>query len=197
MNETKGESEFSILLVSLMKSVMNREDNPSRWQQLLNSQSELREYLSRMALDLVIDEEEGFAYLRNLDLQEESVPRLISRRPLSYPVSLLLALLRRKMSEHDAGSGEVRIILDKQDVLDMLAVYFPVGMNEVQFVRRAEGYMKRAAEMGFIRYLGEDKQKLEIKRILKAFVDAQWLNELDLKLNEYKRHGGLDEGDEL
>lgn len=183
---------FSTLLISLMKAVVNREDNPTRWQQLLQHQSELRDYLSRMALDLVIFEDEGFAYLKNRDREdEESLPRLVSRRPLSFPVSLLLALLRRKMAEHDAGSGEVRIILEKQEIVDMMAVYFPPLMNEVQFVRKVEGYLKKVLDMGFIRFLGEDKNKLEIKRILKAFVDAQWLNDFDLRLREYAEHAGI------
>ena len=147
-----------------------------------------------MNLDLVIFEDEGFAYLKNReDEGEESLPRLISRRPLSYPVSLLLAILRRKMAEHDAGSGEVRIILDKQDIIDMMAVYFPTGMNEVQFARKVDAYLKKIMDMGFIRYLKDDRQKLEIKRILKAFVDAQWLNDFDQKMEEYANYGVQDQ----
>ncbi|MDA3955344.1 DUF4194 domain-containing protein [Oceanispirochaeta sp.] len=192
MDTQDNETLFSVLLISLMKSVISREDNPARWQQLLQYQGELSDYLARMALDLVIFEDEGFAYLKNKEGEdEEGLPRLISRRPLSYPVSLLLALLRRKMAEHDAGSGEVRIILDRQEIVDMMAVYFPAGINEVQFVRKVEGYMKKVLDMGFLRFLGDEKQKVEIKRILKAFVDAQWLNELDLKLEEYASHSGV------
>jgi hypothetical protein len=197
MDESNYETEFSVLLISLMKSVMNRDDNPPRWQQLLQHQGKLRDYLVRMALDLVIFEDEGYAYLKNReDSEEEGLPRLISRRPLSYPVSLLLALLRRKMAEHDAGTSEVRIILDKQEIVDLMAVYFPAGMNEVQFVRKVEGYLKKVLDMGFVRYVGEDRQKVEIKRILKAFVDAQWLNEFELKLKEYGDHAGLTRGED-
>ena len=192
MEEQNRETIFSVLLVGLMRGIVSREDNPGRWQHLLQQQGNLRDYLSRMALDLVIFEDEGFAFLRNRDRDEdENLPRLISRRPLSYPVSLLLALLRQKMAEHDAGSGEVRIVLDKQDVIDLMGVFFPSVMNEVQFARKVGGYLKKAEEMGFIRQLGEDTQKIEIKRILKSFVDAQWLNELELRLREYADHAGL------
>jgi len=34
------------------------------------------------------------------------LPRLVQRRALSFPVSLLLALLRKKLAEFDAGGGE-------------------------------------------------------------------------------------------
>ena len=77
MEERNYEAEFSVLLIYLMKSVMNRDDNPSRWQQLLQYQGELRDYLSRMALDLVIFEDEGYAYLKNReDSDEEGLPAL-------------------------------------------------------------------------------------------------------------------------
>jgi hypothetical protein len=36
---------------------------------------------------------------------EPELPRLVPRRQLSYPVSLLLALLRKKLVEFDAAAG--------------------------------------------------------------------------------------------
>lgn len=39
--------------------------------------------------------------------------------------------------------------------------------------------------MGFIRFLRNSKDTFEVQKILKAFVDAQWLNEFDLRLKEY------------
>ncbi len=198
MDSQDKSTVFSLLLIKLMKSVMNRDDNPVQWQQLLQNQGDLSDYLSRMALELVIFEDEGFAYLKNREEEGgEEMPRMIARRPLSYPVSLLIALLRRKMAEHDAGSGEVRIILDKQEIVDMMAVYFPSGMNEVQFVRKVDAYLKRVMDMGFLRYLGENREKMEIKRILKAFVDAQWLNEFDQKMEEYTAYKGKSETVEI
>jgi chromosome condensin MukBEF MukE localization factor len=193
MSSSNIHTDFSLVLVSLLRGVVYREDHPDRWQILMEQQTKLRDYLSRMGLEAVIYEDEGYAFLRNqiADDQDEAyeIPRLISRRALSYPVSLLLALLRRSMAEHDASSSEVRIILDRQDVLDMVSVYFSKGNNEVQYVKKIDSYLNRIQEMGFIRFIGENKDKIEIKRILKAFVDAQWLNEFDAKLAEYTEYG--------
>ena len=59
----------------------------------------LRDYVAVLGLELVLDEAEGYAFLRarNRDGDETTtkLPRLVARRPLSFPVSLLLALLRK------------------------------------------------------------------------------------------------------
>ena len=67
-----------------------------------------------LGLELVLDEAEGYAFLRSRPESEDDgnskLPRLVARRPLSFPVSLLLALLRKKLAEFDAGGGETRLV---------------------------------------------------------------------------------------
>jgi hypothetical protein len=43
-------------------------------------------------------------------------------------------------------------------------------------------------ELGFLRRLRGQAEIFEVRRILKAFVDAQWLAELDQRLAEYQGH---------
>lgn len=70
----------------------------------------MRDYVAVLNLELVIDESEGYAFLRNRPEtgddhskpHQQHLPRLIAHRPLSFPVSLLLALLRKKLAEFDA-----------------------------------------------------------------------------------------------
>ena len=39
--------------------------------------------------------------------------------------------------------------------------------------------------MGFLRPLRNQEQVFEVRRILKAFVDGQWLSDFDQRLEEY------------
>ncbi|MEA1910073.1 MAG: DUF4194 domain-containing protein, partial [Spirochaetota bacterium] len=116
---------------------------------------------------------------------DPEIPQLIVRRQLSFHVSLLLAQLRRKLAEHDASSGEERLIIDRQEIIDLMGTFIVSGSNEVQFIRKVDAALQKAYELGFIRFLGEKKEKIEIKRIIKAFVDAQWLQEFDIQMKEY------------
>lgn len=181
------------LLVALLRGVIYREDDARRWQDLNEYQGPVQEYLSKIGLELKFHEDEGFAFLRNRErTEDEDLPRLIIRRQLSYPVSLMLAQLRRKLAEHDASSGEERLILDKQEVIDLMGTFFVSGSNEVKFVRKIDAALQRVNELGFIRFLGEKKEKIEIKRIIKAFIDAQWLNEFDQHMKNYLEYAEND-----
>ena len=155
---------------------------------LVRYEGPVRDYLSVIGLDLEIHDSDGFAYLRTKDSHEgeSPLPRLVARRPLSYPVSLILALLRRKITEHEASSGDVRLILEVHELRDMVSAFFPSSSNEVKVQSRLDVHLKKIHDLGFIRFLDQKKEKIEVKRILKAFIDAQWLSDFDAKLSEYR-----------
>lgn len=44
----------------------------------------------------------------------------------------------------------------------------------------------RVEDMGFIRRMKGQDQLYEIRRVLKAFVDAQWLADFDARLEAYR-----------
>ncbi len=88
--------ELSQLMVHLLKGVLYREDDERLWESLLRLQARVREQAAVLLLDLVLDEAEGHAFLKSRPDPDESegasrLPRLVARRPLSYPVSLMLA----------------------------------------------------------------------------------------------------------
>ncbi|MCL2635772.1 MAG: DUF4194 domain-containing protein, partial [Betaproteobacteria bacterium] len=94
--------DLSVLLIGLLKGVQYREQDEGQWASLLNLQARVRDYVAVLNLEFVLDEAEGYAFLKNRAEPEEDdsaprLPRLVARRPLSFPVSLLLALLRKKL----------------------------------------------------------------------------------------------------
>ncbi len=181
---------FSVILVALFKGVVYRDEDAAKWQLLQRHQGRVQDYVSLLGLTLQIYEDEGFAFLSNREAEEDEsdLPRLVTRRPLSYPVSLTLALLRRRMAEHDSFSGEERIVLDADEVIEMTRTFLPTGSNEAKIVDQINSALRRISELGFIRFLKGDNSKIELKRILKAFVDAQWLAEFDRRLAEYAEY---------
>ncbi|KZK74349.1 MAG: hypothetical protein A3K90_02780 [Pelodictyon luteolum] len=183
--------ELSPLVVTLLKGVLYEEENTALWNVLLNMQAGVRDYISVLGLELILDEAEGYAFLRSRAAGEEesqdSMPRLVARRQLSYPVSLLLALLRKKLAESDAGGGDTRLILSREEVVELIRIFLPAGSNEVKLIDQVDASLNKIAELGFIRRLRNDKQTIEVRRIIKAFVDAQWLADFDHRLDEYRQ----------
>lgn len=175
-------------LIELMKGVVFRENDEKLWQILEDCQVAVRDYVRVLGLDLVLDVSEGYAWLKTREPEEgeDPLPRLVGRRPLSYPVSLIIALLRKKLAESDASGEDTRLILSVEDIADMVKVFFPSSGNEARLLDKIQVCLNKIADLGFIRRLKGQKDKIEVIRILKAFVDAQWLHELDDRLREYQ-----------
>ncbi len=145
MNHTESENsrspfhgqELASIVVPLLKGVIYQEDNPALWGSLLNLMAAVRDYVAVLGLELILDEAEGYAFLRSNSESEtegaNSTPRLMARRQLSYPVSLLLALLRKKLAEFDAGAGDTRLILSRDEVVELIRIFLPAASNEVKF----------------------------------------------------------------
>lgn len=193
--------DLSTLVVPLLRGVIYQEVDAGLWNALYSLQSRVRDYVSVLGLDLVLDEAEGYAFLRSRaqfpedaeDATTVKVPRLMVRRPLSFPVSLLLALLRKKLAEFDASGADTRLIVSLDQIVEMIRVFLPEKSNEAKLVDQIDTHLNKIVELGFLRRLkpaaGAPAAKagvFEVRRILKAFVDAQWLADFDARLNAYR-----------
>ena len=188
--------DLSTLLIGLLKGVQYREQDESQWATLLNLQARVRDYVAVLNLDLLLDEAEGHAFLKSRPEPAEDdpsprLPRLIARRQLSFPVSLLLALLRKKLAEFDASGGDTRLVLSRDEIVDLVRVFLPDGPNEARLIDQMETTINKVIELGFLHKLktagsATGPASYEVRRILKAFVDAQWLAEFDARLAVYQ-----------
>jgi len=189
--------DLSVLLIGLLKGVLVREHDEGQWAALLRLQARVRDYVAVLNLDLVLDEAEGHAFLKGRPEPEPDdgrarLPRLVARRPLSFPVSLLLALLRKKLAEFDAGGGDTRLVLGRDDIVELVRVFLPEGSNEARLIDQIETTINKVVELGFLHKLkpasgvAGSPGNYEVRRILKAFVDAQWLAGLDAQLAVYQ-----------
>lgn len=195
---------LSSLVIPLLKGVIYRGEasNAGQWNDLLGLQARVRDYVAVLGLDLVLDEAEGYAFLRSQERDPDSagIPRLIARRPLTFPVSLLLALLRKKLAEFDAGGGQDggdRLVLSRDEMVELMRVFLPDASNEARLMDRVDAHINKIVELGFLRRLKASGQtaSFEVRRILKAFVDAQWLAEFDARLAAYQAQlSGQDPG---
>jgi len=194
--------DLSSLVIPLLKGVIYRDEASARnnaglWSGLLDLQARVRDYVAVLGLELVLDEAEGYAFLRarhrDGDETPAKLPRLVARRPLSFPVSLLLALLRKKLAEFDAGGGQdvegIRLVLSRDDIVELIRVFLPEASNEARLMDRVDTTINKIVELGFLRRMkpvAGQPTAFEVRRILKAFVDAQWLADLDARLAAYR-----------
>lgn len=181
---------LSLTLIALMKGVVEREISPALWQGLMQCVPHVRDYVGLIGLELVLDEAEGFAYLKQRpEVEGEApLPRLVPRHQLSYPVSLLLALLRRRLAEADASSGDAQLVLTRVEIHYLVRHFARDSSNEAKQADRLNRDIAKAVDLGFLRPIKRDGDTFEVRRILAAFVNAQWLSAFDQRLAEYEAH---------
>lgn len=162
-------------IIKLMQGVVYSESDEDTWLTLERSGAGVRDHFATLGVEVVVDDNEGYAYLRSLPENEgdEPLPRLVRRRALTYNVSLLLVLLRKRLMEFETTGGEGRLVLTTEQVVDMLRLFQADSSNDARVVDQAETTIRKAAELGFVKQLRGQSDHWEVRRILKAYIDAQ------------------------
>lgn len=177
--------------IPLLKGIVYAQAQPRAWAALLALPAQVRDHLSVLGLDVHIDEAEGYAFVRQRDGEDDgdevgsALPRLVSRHQLSYRVSLMLALLRRTLLEFDAQGDQTRLVLTREDAVGLVGTYHPSRANEARLADEVETDLRKIVDLGFLRPLRDQPHTYEVMRVIKAFVDAQWLADFDTRLAEY------------
>lgn len=182
-----NEHAVASAIIRLMHGVVYRESDEDTWLTLERLGAGVRDHFAAIGVDVVIDDGEGYAYLRSRpeDGGDEVLPRLVRRRALTYNVSLLLVLLRKRLVEFETTGGDGRLVLATDQIIEMLRVFQAESTNDARVVDHAETTIKKAAELGFLRQLRGQREHWEVRRILKAYVDAATLSDFAAKLREY------------
>ena len=182
-------------VIRLMHGVIYRESDEDTWLALDRVGAGVRDHFATIGVDVVIDNDEGYAFLRSRPPVEgeEALPRLVRRRTLTYSVSLLLVLLRKRLVEFETAGGEGRLVLSTDQLVEMLRLFEAESNNDARIVDNVESTIKKAADLGFLRLLRGQSDHWEIRRILKAYVDAETLADFAGKLREYAGSVASDE----
>lgn len=191
----RDEHATASAIIRLMQGVVYRETDEATWLVLERSGAGVRDHFAAIGVDVVVDDAEGYAYLRSRPEAEgdEALPRLVRRRALPYNVSLLLVLLRKRLVEFETAGSEGRLVLTTEQMVEMLRLFQADSTNDARVVDQAGRTIAKAADLGFLRQLRGQPDHWEVRRILKAYVDAQTLADFDTKLREYAGAVGADD----
>lgn len=185
--ENPSRPPYAAVVIKLFKGVIY--SNDSHWNQLQTYLTPIREYFDKIGLEVRNCETDGFAYLTQpeADPEDESepLPRLTSRRSLSFNLTMLCVILREELRQFEASDTTGQVVVDIEKIRDLLQPYLPESNNEDKFRRSVNGLVNQAKDLGFLRQLSGQENKYEIRPILKAKIDAETLTNLKQKLEEY------------
>jgi hypothetical protein len=181
------ERAIAVTIIALMRGVVYRESDEDAWLTLDRHAPAVRDHFAGIGVDVILDDTEGYAYLRSQPDSDEgdSLPRLVRRRSLTYNLSLLLVLLRKRLMEFETAGADGKLVLSTDSIVEMLRLFLAEASNEARVVDQVGTTISRAADMGFLRQLRGQSDQWEVRRILKAYVDAETLSNFADKLAEY------------
>jgi hypothetical protein len=183
--------DWSIAAVRLLQGVVYS-DEAKTWDILLRHRSTLETYFARLALSLIVDEPEGYAYLRQWGDEEypseyEQVPKLVRRTPLGYRPTLLCVLLRDELRRfEDTDLHNERCVVEASALFDQWRTFFPAQEDEVRQYREFVSTLRKLEGLGFIRKFTDEPESWEVRRILKARLPVAELDNLKQQLIAYQ-----------
>lgn len=194
---TPEEHTVATTVIELMRGVVYRETHETAWEALDRHGSAVRDHFATLGVDVVIDDTEGYAYLKTRpeDDGDEPLPRLVRRRALTHPQSLLIVLLRKRLVEFETTGSEGKLVLSRDQIIEELRTFLPDSSREARMIDKVDATIKQVADMGFLRLLRGSNDQWEVRRIIKAYVDAETLGDYAAKLEEYAT-GLRGDGDE-
>lgn len=184
---------YTSIFIKLLKGPMEYVERSS-WEKLLQYKTELTSFLQQLGLTLVLDEQDGYAYIRhagNADDEEEGTEVIwMQRRPLTYEESIMLVLLREMMAEFEVGEATSRELIKKRrEIKEYAELFFKENASRVKFLKEIDRLIDKAEENGFLdrheNHEVADEQKFRIKKIIKAKVDGEVLEQFKQQLSEH------------
>jgi hypothetical protein len=203
------ERDYSGLLVKLLSGFVYREDQ-RYWDQLMLRQENVRAYFETIGLYLHLDDTDGYAFLRSLPVageaeeegaeveaasEEVTTLRLMRKMPLTFDVSLLCVLIREALENYDAKvSDDHRLILTRTEIYEMLREFMTDTTDEAKQQRRFDAMINKVVDLGFLRELKTDAHRVEVRRSIKALVDAKKITEIKAEMERGLGRVQTDEG---
>jgi Na+/phosphate symporter len=101
-----------------------------------------------------------------------------------------LVLLRDMMAEFETGDETTRELVKKRrEIKEYAELFFKENASRVKFIKELDRLIDKAEENGFLDKMGSselaDEQKFRIRKIIKAKVDSEVLEQFKQKLNDY------------
>ncbi|HTI93380.1 MAG TPA: DUF4194 domain-containing protein [Puia sp.] len=181
---------YTSIFIKLLKGPVEYLEKTA-WEQLLQYQTELTRFLQQLGLILVLEKDDGYAYLEQSRLDEEdNVVGWVRRIQLGYEESILLVLLRDMMAEFEVGEISSRELIKKRrEIKEYAELFFKENPSRVKFIRDLDRLIDRVEEIDFIEKVENndipDEQKFRIKKIIKARVDNELLENFKQQLIEH------------
>ena len=187
MNEY-GIKAYSKAVIKLLKGVVD--NNDTVWGDILTYQADIQNYISVMGLELIVKKDDGFAFIRQLMLDDTKTINLISRRQYGFDVSVMLVVLRQMLEDFDSNPTESQAAdkyVTSLDIKEETEMFLPASYNKVKFEKELDNNIERIVGFGFLvpPKNNEGEKRYKIHRIIKEKITIDDLLDFKKQLSDY------------
>lgn len=178
---------YSKAIVRLLKSTVERNSNV--WDDVINYQTEIQDYISKIGLELIVKKDEGFAFVKQLEDSEGNTLGLVQRRQIGFETSIVLVVLRQSLEEFDSNPTQLATekFITSTEIKDELELFLPEKYDRVRFIKELDRCINAAVELGYLKEISKKdiETKYQIHRIIKEKITLDVLQDFKNKLNDY------------
>ncbi|MBN8876787.1 MAG: DUF4194 domain-containing protein [Sphingobacteriales bacterium] len=181
---------YTSVFIKLLKGPVEYLEK-STWEKLTQCKTELIPFLQQLGLILVLDEQDGYAYIKQTANEDESGGvSWIQRRAHTYEESVMLVLLRDMMAEFEVGEATTRELIKKRrEIKEYAELFFKENASRVKMLKEIDRLIEKTEESGFLERSENhdiaDEQKFRIKKVIKAKVDGEVLEQFKQQLKDH------------
>ncbi len=191
--ETKiARAPFAAAIIKLLQGPVYVDDK-NIWRELTQWPSAIQEYFGKIGMELIINEQDGFARVLQPETEEHDdnpLPRLMKKQTLNYEATLLAVILREGLEEFDIKSDGNKFYLTQKEIKERIELFYKEQSNKSKLWKDLSKPITSLINIGILKLNREDaankdNNKYEVKRIIKAFISNEKLEEIKNKLNNY------------
>lgn len=182
---------YAHVVARLLNGVVYDESEKT-WNDLLLYQIDLTRFFEKIALELIVDKKDGYAYLKQIEIDDEgNTIGLVRRIPLRYETSLICVFLREMIDEFEINNVDQKnLYITHKQLKDTIELFFKEKANKVKLLSQFDNHIKTIVGLGFLKEIGDndsvkDETRYEVRRIIKAKITNDVLEEFKKKLEQH------------
>lgn len=187
-NKTPTHEPYAHLVVKLLNGAIY-DETEKLWGDLLHYQTPITHFFEKIAIDLIVDKKDGYAYLKQIEIDEEgNTIGLVRRIPLKYETSLICVFLREMLDDFEINNIDQRsLYITHKQLKDHIELFFKEEVNRVKLLSKFDSYIETIVELGFLKKIStnetsRDDIRYEVRRIIKAKITNDVLEEFKKRL---------------
>ena len=190
MDRTPTHEPYAHVIVKLLQGTLY-DENEKVWNDLLQYQIPITQFFDKIAIDLIVEKEDGYAYLKQIEIDEEkNTIGLVRRTPLKYEPSLICVFLREVLDDFETNNVDQRnLYVTHKQLKETIELFFKEKANKVKLFAKFDSYIDTIVDVGFLKIISKpenskDETRYEVRRIIKAKITNDVLENFKKKLEQ-------------